>query len=108
MSRLARRTLWLASVVVCGFTATASAGENEISAAEERAGWRLLFDGETKEGWRNFKKDTIGEGWQVQEGALVRTADGAGDIVSQEQFDNFELSIDFKIAPEGNSGIMFH
>jgi hypothetical protein len=82
--------------------------ENTLSEAEKLGGWRLLFDGESTEGWRNFKRDGISDGWKVQDGALVRAAGGAGDIITKEQFDNFELSLEYRISPEGNSGIMFH
>jgi glucose/arabinose dehydrogenase len=80
---------------------------NTLSEAEKEAGWRLLFDGKTTDGWRNYRKDSISDKWKVEDGALVRAENGAGDIVTNEQFDNFELSIEFKISPEGNSGIMF-
>jgi hypothetical protein len=90
------------------WSAIVLAEENTITEAEKLAGWRLLFDGESTEGWRNYKRDTISDGWAVQDGALVRAKGGAGDIVTVDQFDNFELSIEFRIAPEGNSGIMFH
>jgi glucose/arabinose dehydrogenase len=82
--------------------------ENTLSEAEKLGGWRLLFDGESTEDWRNFKRDGISDGWKVQDGALVRAAGGAGDIITKEQFDNFELSLEYRISPEGNSGIMFH
>ena len=81
---------------------------NQLSDAERRAGWRLLFDGKSTNGWRNYKKARISEGWQIQDGAFVRAKSGAGSIVSIEQFDHFELSLEYRIAPGGNSGIMFH
>ncbi|REJ72062.1 MAG: DUF1080 domain-containing protein [Planctomycetota bacterium] len=87
---------------------TLTAEEPKLSPAEKRAGWQLLFDGESTAGWRNFKQEGISDGWEVQDGALVRASDGAGDIITTEQFDNFELSIEYRISPESNSGIMFH
>jgi glucose/arabinose dehydrogenase len=80
---------------------------NRLSQAEEKAGWMLMFDGRTTDGWRNFRKDTVGGGWQVKGGALCRVGSGAGDIISDEQFGNFELSIEYRISSGGNSGIMF-
>jgi glucose/arabinose dehydrogenase len=104
-----RREL-LVAALLCGVSLSGRlpAADNALSDAEKRAGWRLLFDGKTKEGWRNYKRDGIGDGWAIEEGSLVRARGGAGDIITKEQFDNFELSIEFKISPEGNSGIMFH
>jgi len=85
-----------------------SASLNRLSKAEERAGWQLLFDGKTTDGWRNFHQKTLSNRWQVDDGALVRTGDGAGDIVTDGQFENFELTLEYKISPGGNSGLMFH
>src|SRR5262245_8215039 len=92
----------------CLFATVVAAAEPKLTEAEKHAGWRLLFDGKTTDGWRNFKKDAISNGWSVKDDALTRTGEGAGDIVSQDQFDNFELSIEYRIVPEGNSGIGFH
>lgn len=86
----------------------AGAAENTLTDYEKKTGWRLLFDGKTTAGWRNFKKTGISGGWGVEDGALVRKAAGAGDIVTNDQFDSFELSIEYKISKGGNSGIMFH
>src|SRR2546427_7326184 len=65
---------------------------NTLSPAERAAGWRLLFDGKTTAGWRGFKMDSMPAGWQVVDGALTRVA-AAGDIVTREQFRDFELSL---------------
>ena len=86
----------------------ADVATNQLSDAERRGDWRLLFDGKTTNGWRNYRQEKISAGWQVQDGALVRINDGAGDIISVEQFENFEMSLEYRIAPGGNSGIMFH
>lgn len=85
-----------------------SAGVNRLSTAEKKAGWRLLFDGKTTKGWRNFRKDTIGKGWEIRDGELTRAGTGAGSIITVEQFDAFEFSLDYKISKGGNSGLFFH
>jgi hypothetical protein len=79
---------------------------NTLTDAERAAGWRLLFDGKTSAGWRNYGKPDLSSGWVVQDGALTRTGAG-GDIITNDQFRNFELSIDWKIEPGGNSGIFY-
>jgi hypothetical protein len=84
----------------------AEAAPNTLTPEEQQAGWKLLFDGKTSDGWRNYKSKTIGDGWKVIDGALTRIGSG-GDIVTVDQYDNFELSLEYKIAPAGNSGIMF-
>jgi hypothetical protein len=80
-----------------------------LTEAEKAAGWKLLFDGKSLDGWHNFKREGIRPGWQVQDGVLV-CADphDAGDIVTVEQFDAFELLLEYNISEGGNSGIMYH
>lgn len=100
------------AVLLLGFAAAAHAADdakpNTLTPEEEKAGFKLLFDGESTKGWRNFKKNTINNGWQVKDGALTRVAGGAGDIITTDKYDAFELLIDFKISKGGNSGIMYH
>lgn len=79
---------------------------NTLSPAESAAGWKLLFDGTSTAQWRGFKRDTLPDGWKIQDGALTRVA-GGGDIITTEQFDSFELALEWKIAPGGNSGIFY-
>jgi 3-keto-disaccharide hydrolase/glycosyl hydrolase family 2 len=69
-------------------------------------GWKELFDGKTTAGWRGYRQKTLPDGWQVVDGALTRVGKG-GDIVSLGEFENFELTLDWKIPPGGNSGIFY-
>ena len=86
-----------------------SAAPNTLTEQEKKAGFKLLFDGKNPgEHFRSYKKDELSKGWQAKDGALVRAAGGAGDIVTKDQHEAFELLIDYKIAKGGNSGIMFH
>ena len=80
---------------------------NKLTMNEELAGWKLLFDGESTDHFRNYKKETVSTGWKVADGALIRAEKGAGDLITKEMYDNFELTIDFKIEKGGNSGLMF-
>ena len=75
---------------------------------EKKAGWKLLFDGQTTDAWRNFKRDKVGSGWKVDNGEIQWSRRGAGDIITKDQFAAFELSLEYKISKGGNSGIMFH
>ena len=88
---------------------------NSLTEKEKVAGWKLLFDGKTTDGWRGYKKDSMPPGWKVIDGALVRVSGGAGgkgagggdDIITVEQFDNFELQLEWKIVDRaGNSGLV--
>lgn len=88
---------------------------NTLTAKEKKDGWRLLFDGKTTKGWRGYKMKVMPKGWQVIDGALVRVSGGKGgkgagggdDIITVEQFDDFELSLEWKVVASGNSGILY-
>lgn len=82
---------------------------NRLTDAEKAAGWQLLFDGTTTTGWHGFKSDKFpAQGWAVRAGELVHGAGaGGGDISTDAEFGDFELSIDWMVAPGGNSGIMY-
>ncbi len=83
---------------------------NTLTDEEKAAGWRLLFDGRTTAGWRGIgKKEFPKNGWVVRDGTLTHEAKGGGgDIVTEENFDSFELVWDWKIAPTGNSGLKYN
>jgi hypothetical protein len=108
-------TLTLLAAAAMVITAGCASVENKLPVPntltdEERAeGWRLLFNGTNFDGWSNFKKDGVRPGWQIKDGSLV-CADPheAGDIVTADQFDWFELQLDYNISEGGNSGIMYH
>jgi hypothetical protein len=85
-----------------------SAPLNTLTEAEQKAGWKLLFDGKTTAGWRNYKKPTIGDGWKVANGELTWAGKGAGDIVTADQYDSFEFKVDYNISNGGNSGLIYH
>lgn len=79
---------------------------NTLTPAEQAAGWRLLFDGRTTNAWRGFKQAGMPDGWRIVEGALTRVGSG-GDILTRDQFANFELSVEWRVASGGNSGILY-
>lgn len=98
------------AAMTLGLFVPAARGEspNQLTESEKLSGWKLLFDGKSTEGWRNYRKPEISEGWKVVDGALVRSEKGAGDIITKDKFKAFDLSLDYKISAEGNSGVMFH
>lgn len=85
----------------------AHAADNVLTPAEKAAGWKLLYDGKTTAGWRGFKADAPDAGWRAK-GELAPDPKTSKDIITKEEFENFELAFDWKIAPKGNSGVMFH
>lgn len=99
----------IALMLVAGlFGATAHAAENTLTAKEKAAGWVLLFDGKTTDGWRSYKKTEALPQWKVIKGVLTLTEGGGGDLVTVKDYENFELSFDWRISKLGNSGVMYH
>jgi hypothetical protein len=79
---------------------------NTLTAAERADGWRLLFDGESTDGWRGYGRPDMPDGWRVVDGALTRVGPG-GDIITEDVFRDFELALEWNVAPGGNSGIFY-
>jgi hypothetical protein len=79
---------------------------NQLTEQEKADGWQLLFDGESTGHWRGFRSESFPDGWVVVDGTLHR-ADKAGDIITKEQFQDLEFSIEWKVAGPGNSGLFF-
>ena len=86
--------------------------DNTLSDQERSQGWKLLFDGTSIKGWRAFNAATLPGWWIAEDGALKTLGKGGdigGDIVyGEETFDNFELSLEWKLTKGGNSGIFYH
>lgn len=79
---------------------------NTLTGAERADGWRLLFDGTSLAGWRGYNMDHMPGGWAVEDGTLTRAGAG-GDIITEDEFTDFELTLEWKIAEGGNSGIFY-
>ena len=86
-----------------------------LSGKEKQEGWLLLFDGKSTNGWHTYGKSTTGSAWKAENGSLhldvsdksnYQSKDG-GDLVTNGEFENFDLKLDWKISKNGNSGIMF-
>ena len=90
-----------------------TAAPNTLTAAEKAAGWKLLFDGKTTEGWRGYHSTTFpAEGWAVVDGTIKKVGKGekpgsGGDIITTGEYSNFELALEWKLAPGGNSGLKY-
>ena len=99
----------VAAVLACGTSNSGNAGPaapDASPAPTSAADWRPLFDGKTTAGWRGYHQKTAPAGWQAVNGALTRVS-GGGDLITVDQFDNFELELEWQIAEGGNSGIMY-
>ena len=85
-------------------TATTAMGETDSTGA-----WRSLFDGQTTNGWRKYRGTGMHPQWQARDGMLIVTGRGgdAGDIVTVDQYGDFELELEWKVPSGGNSGIFY-
>ena len=77
-----------------------------VSPPQKSSAWRPLFDGKTLDGWRGYKTETVPAGWHVADGTIAKDKP-TGDLVSKDEFDNFELELEWKIAEGGNGGIFY-
>lgn len=88
---------------------------NTLTQQEIDEGWVLLFDGETTEGWRGYNRDSFPDGgWVIEDGTLKVEGAGTGeaggqggDIIFDQKFQNFHLSLEWKVSEGGNSGIFY-
>lgn len=90
------------------------ASANSLPPGEQSQGWRLLFDGHSMTGWHGFQRDRVPGAWRVEEGALTLgtwnegdPVDERGDIRTAEAFEDFELRLQWAVAPGGNSGVFY-
>ena len=106
----------LASVILVSCSSSKNSmsnnSENTLTTKEKNDGWQLLFDGKNLQGWHNYGKQNVGNEWKVEDGAIHLDASEknkeGGDLVTNEEFANFDLKMDWKISEKGNSGIIFY
>lgn len=101
---------FLALVACASFSCAADL--NTLTPAEQKDGWRLLFDGKSLAGWRTYKEGgKIGAGWVVEDGLLKKQAKIAGgDIMTEQPIPataDWELSWEWRIAEKGNNGVKY-
>jgi hypothetical protein len=104
----------LAVTLITGAPKHHEAPANSSASLKEK-GWKPLFDGKTTKGWHTYGKSSANASWKVVDGALFLDATHKdpsekghpGDLVSDKEYENFHLKIDWKISPKGNSGIIF-
>ncbi len=85
---------------------------NTLSEAEKKEGWKLLFDGKTLSGWRSYRPGSS-KHWVIEDGCLKnpkgtgRPETGGGEILTTDEFTDFDFRFEWKIAPGGNSGVIY-
>ena len=111
------RTVWpiaVASIALTGCmsssNATVQGGDTSatggLTADQRVAGWQPLFDGRTTSGWRGYKSQTVPSAWHVVNGTLTKS-ESTDDIITRDQFGDFELAFDWKLSPGGNAGLFY-
>jgi hypothetical protein len=87
---------------------------NTLTAKEKVEGWQLLFDGKDLKGWHSYLENKPGPDWQVQNGTIVlnknnkSTYKDYADLTSDDEYENFDLKVEWKMEPCANSGVMFY
>jgi len=99
------------AVILFTCMSMATSAQNKLTDQEKKDGWNLLFDGKTVTGWHTWKSDKVSSRWKISNGELYldkTVTDGRGDLVTNKEFQNYELALDWKIAACGNSGVIFN
>ena len=89
---------------------TSIAEVNKVLIGGDKGGWKKLFDGKTKNGWHSYGKATAGDAWKIADGTLYvdSSVKEGGDLVTNEEYSNFDLKLEWKISQNGNSGILIN
>ncbi len=100
-------------LVTLAFCACSSTKNTTMNSSTE--GWTSLFDGSSTNGWHTYGKTTAGKIWKIEDGAIHLDAGSkkdmpgeGGDLVTNDEYENYHLKLDWKLAPKGNSGIIFN
>jgi hypothetical protein len=104
---------YILSTLMLVIALNSNAQLNSLTKQEKKEGWKLLFDGKTTTGWHYYNGAKTGTAWKISEGAISLDAEGKvkgvnGNLVTDDEFENFELSIEWNISACGNSGILFN
>lgn len=102
-------------IVTCLFSNISNSQiPNTLTAKETSEGWKLLFNGKNLIGWHSYLEKVPGKAWQVQDGAIFLNKNSKSvykdfaDLVTDDEFEDFDLKIEWKMEPCANSGLMFY
>ena len=93
-------------LIVIAAAAAALTASSPAAPAQPAGQWRALFDGTSMDAWRGYKAQAVPDGWKIVDGTLTK-ARPVEDIVTKEQFADFELELEWKIGEAGNSGVFY-
>ena len=84
-----------------------SLGSTDVQ-AQKKGKWVTLFDGKSFNGWHSWQSDKVLPQWKIEDGAMVLAEKGGKDLVTDKEYGDFELELEWKISEKGNSGIIYH
>lgn len=99
-----------AIIIACSSSGKKEQKMNALTKEEAKAGWELLFDGKSLDNWKKFNGDEV-TGWKIVDGELHNSGTGSdhgGDIITKKEYENFELSLEWKVDSQSNSGVFYH
>lgn len=107
--------MFLAGLLLAGEARSQLPGDNSLTPEEKQKGWQLLFDGQTTKGWHVYNRGSDGHAWKAEAGELHLNSSqksgyqtkGGGDLITDAVYGNYDLKLDWKISPGGNSGVLF-
>jgi hypothetical protein len=107
-----KKRMFILLIGICFDISLVSAQLPKLSKEEVKQGWVLLFNGQSSKGWEKSNGDSFpSNGWVIKNGELSvvpsQDSNGGGDIVTIDDYADFELMVDFKIAVGANSGIKY-
>ncbi|MEO7394162.1 MAG: DUF1080 domain-containing protein [Chitinophagaceae bacterium] len=104
--------LSMATLILNSCSSSKNAGGNTLSKEEQEQGYKLLFNGRNMDGWRTYQNKSAAS-WSVDSGSLHCKGSDANygaitaDLMTKDQYENFDFTVDWKISPKGNSGILY-
>lgn len=99
--------IYVAAICSCNLGEKKS---NTLTEKEKKEGWILLFDGNSTDNWKAFNGGDV-TGWKIRDGVLYNSgvgSDHGGDIITRDEFENFELMLEWKVDSQSNSGVFYH
>lgn len=107
-TRIKQRHLGWLVLFILASAAVVAQPPNTLTAQEKKDGWTLLFDGSSTTGWTTPGGKPVPTGWVIENGILIaKTGAKGGDIVTVNQYADFDLMLDYNIEPTGNSGVKY-
>ena len=106
----------ISSLVILLITGSLACGQqaNTLTSKEKNEGWQLLFDGKDLKGWHSYLENKPGKAWQVQNGTIMLNKNNKSvykdyaDLITDDEFENFDFKVEWKMEPCANSGVMFY